>query len=144
MAMAPAVLFPLASCQEKDATSTTPTELETKLPHSLKGYELYSWQVENEWYFTLISGTNRLKSYEEVTSGGNVVEAGDWGWVNIRVKGVDSIKATLGRLPEGEQVLWVGEHWQKDWGNIALPPNEPVDEIEAYCRQLGVELNVVV
>ena len=40
------------------------------LPRSMKGYELYSWyaQQEGEWYYTLITATNRLKTWEEITS----------------------------------------------------------------------------
>jgi hypothetical protein len=55
------------------------------LPPSLKGYELYSWQAAGRWYFTLITGTNRNKQLEEITSPGST-ESGE-GWVKIRVAG---------------------------------------------------------
>jgi hypothetical protein len=34
------------------------SEPSTMLPHSMKGYELYSWQADEQWHFTLITGTN--------------------------------------------------------------------------------------
>ncbi|MFH1360910.1 MAG: hypothetical protein ABIJ41_07785 [Candidatus Omnitrophota bacterium] len=40
-------------------------ESSEKLPHMMEGWDLYSWEIGNEWYFTLIPGTNRLKSYED-------------------------------------------------------------------------------
>ncbi|MEK0337566.1 MAG: hypothetical protein QQN41_09055, partial [Nitrosopumilus sp.] len=48
-------------------------KLENIIPKSMKGYELYSFPVqsEEEWYFTLITGTNRLKTFPEITSDEN-------------------------------------------------------------------------
>ncbi|MFC1940340.1 hypothetical protein ACFLXO_06645 [Chloroflexota bacterium] len=44
-----------------------PSPATDKLPHSFKGYELYSWEEDNQWHFTLITGTNRTKTMEEIT-----------------------------------------------------------------------------
>jgi len=44
------------------ACSTTSKE---PLPSSMKGYELYSWQEEGQWHFTLVTGTNRNKTLSE-------------------------------------------------------------------------------
>jgi hypothetical protein len=37
---------------------------------SMKGYELYSWREKSsgDWYFALLPGTNRLKTYDEITA----------------------------------------------------------------------------
>ena len=43
-----------------------------KIPHSMKGYELYSWPEDSQWHFTLITGTNRDKTLEEVISNANM------------------------------------------------------------------------
>jgi hypothetical protein len=137
--------FILSGCTSAEDISQSPGKMETSLPHSVKGYELYSWQVENEWHFTLITGTNRLKSYEEITSSEDVISDDDW--TKVTVKGVDAIKAALGRLPEGEEVFWIGEKWlgqmgQTEMGNLSLPSQEIIDGIEAHCDQLGVKLRV--
>jgi hypothetical protein len=78
-----------------------------ELPHSMKGYELYSWLEEGQWHFTLITGTNRIKTIEEITSKGDFIS--ETGWVKIQVVGADAIKDVLSRLPEGESVFWCDE-----------------------------------
>src|SRR2546423_13466191 len=50
-------------CQASLAQSCDAT-----LPHSMKGYELYSWKSRGEWHFSLLIGTNRLKTFSEVNS----------------------------------------------------------------------------
>lgn len=93
---------------------------------AMKGYELYSWQADGAWSFSLLVGTNRLKTYEEVTS------------AEVAVQGVEAIKAALGELPNGEQVFWSA----KRVPDTALPPDEVINEIAAHCEQVGVVLAV--
>jgi len=133
----------------KNLTSNTITiEVKGKkvsevLPHMEKGWELYSWKVDNEWHFTLIPGTNRNKTYEEI-----ILAKYNPGHT---VKGIGSIKALLKRLPKGEGVFWVTKKWsgittdvkaQLRKNNIALiyPTEEIITEIRNYCKQLGVKL----
>lgn len=73
-----------------------------KLPRSMKGYELYSWLQDSQWHFTLITGTNRTKTMEEITSAEDYIS--EAGWVNVHVVGVDAIKEVLSRLPQNESV----------------------------------------
>jgi hypothetical protein len=91
----------------------------TSLPRSMKGYELYSWYVEEEdaWYYTLVTGTNRWKSYAEVTTPESVITADDW--VKITVRGMDSLRSVLDLLPEGEIVIRRDAGWLE-----AAPPVE--------------------
>lgn len=122
-----------------------PTEMvATPLPHSTKGYELYSWQANNQWRFTLITGTNRAKSLDEIISNENTVTSD--GWVKISVTGVDSIQNVLSGLGQHEEILWVSKQWleqaQIQAGPITLPPQEIIDAIQEYCKQLGLELHV--
>ena len=35
----------------------------------MKGYELYSWQDGGQWKFSLLVGTNREKTLEEIPAG---------------------------------------------------------------------------
>jgi hypothetical protein len=114
------------------------------LPRSMKGYELYSWPANGQWHFTLITGTNRLKTVEEITTGEDLLTAD--GWVRIHVQGVDAIQAVLGRIPPGEWVFWIGQGWlarvQGAEGDITLPPQETVAAIQSVCGQLGITLQV--
>jgi len=115
-----------------------------RLPRSFKGYELYSWEEDAEWYFTLIIGTDRTKTTEEITSKGDFVS--ETGWVKIQVVGADAIKDVLSRLPEGESVFWcdelhIGQSTETDF---QLPPDEIADAIEEYATQRGLDFVVTV
>lgn len=79
------------------------------LPPSMKGYEVYCWfdEEQDSWHYTLITGTNRLKTYKEITSLENTITSGRW--VKITVTGEDALKALLARLPEGQEVVWRDE-----------------------------------
>jgi len=110
------------------------------LPRAFKGYELCSWREGSDWHFTLIEGTNRVKSYEEIRSS---QAAGSL--PKITVTGVEAIMAALAQLPRGEQVFWLGEAWweqthQGARGHLAQPDQAIVDDIVRQCAQLGVEL----
>lgn len=114
------------------------------LPRSMKGYEMYSWQEEGQWHFTLITGTNRNKTLEEVTTGES--KEGEDGWVNIHVTGVDEIKAVLSRVPAKEFVSW------SRWGTVGpeegaviqleLPPEDIVNDIKAHAVKCGIDFTV--
>jgi len=84
--------------------------------HSMKGWELYSWQKDGTWYFALMPGTNRIKSDEEIRAAG--------------VQGMAVIQASLGDLDRGDQVFWFGP----------VPPIEVVREIHSRCEELGLQL----
>jgi len=106
-------------------------------PHSMKGYELYSWQEKDEWHFTLITGTNRLKTLEEITTGESFIDSE--GWVKISVTGVATLKNALVRLPAGEQIFWVGAR-NLSFDKLTLPPQAIIDDIQARCQNLGLDL----
>jgi hypothetical protein len=116
----------------------------TPLPHSPKGYELYSWQAGEARRFTLITGTNRLKRYEEIVSTENIVT--EAGWVKLSVQGTENLKAVLNRLRVGEEVTWIGRGWLEaagvTAGNIQLPGRDVIEEIESHCRRLSVRLQI--
>ena len=114
------------------------------LPHSMKGYELYSWEEEREWHFTLITGTNRVKTWEEITSEEDFIS--ETGFVKIQVIGADAIKDILSRLPEGESVFWcdelhIGQSAETDF---QLPPEQTAEAIEEYAQQCGLDFAVTV
>lgn len=90
---------------------TAPIDNAKPLPSSMKGYEIYCWYDEEQdsWHYTLITGTNRLKTYKEITTEEDTITCG--GWVKITVTGKDALKALLARLPEGQEVIWREEGW---------------------------------
>ena len=109
------------------------------LPRSMKGYELYSWAEDNRWHYTLITGTNRTKTMEEITSKEDYIS--ETGWVKIQVTNIEALKDALGKLPQGEFVSWCDELHigQASGTNLQLPPEQTVDTIEEYARQCGLE-----
>jgi hypothetical protein len=113
-----------------------------KLPRSFKGYELYSWEEEGQWHFTLITGTNRVKTIEEIASKEDFIS--ETGWVKIQVVGADAIKDVLSLLPEGESVFWcdelhIGQSTETD---LQLPPEQIADAVEEYAEQCGLDFVV--
>jgi predicted small lipoprotein YifL len=116
------------------------------LPHSMKGYELYSWHEHGEWHFTLITGTNRNKTLEEIVNG--ETKEGEDGWVNIHVTGVDDVKALLSRVPSGEWVSWSDGAMLTDAeqaiDKLVMPPEEIGSEIARHAEQCGLDFHVSV
>ncbi len=119
------------------------TEVE-KLPHSFKGYELYSWLENSQWHFTLITGTNRTKTIEEITSKEDYIS--ETGWVNVHVVGAEAIKDVLSRLPQSESIFWcdelhIGQTTETD---LKLPPGQITDAIKEYAEQCGLDLVITI
>lgn len=119
--------------------STLPEEL----PQSMKGYELYSWQSGDTWNFTLITGTNRNKNFEELMSpNSEVTEAG---LIKITVSGVDQIKKIINLLPANTDILWVGIFYDvqvsDDTVYFSHPPKAIIDDLVEYCDDQNIHLN---
>jgi hypothetical protein len=117
-----------------------------KLPYSLKGYELYSWEEDNQWHFTLITGTNRTKTMEEITSKEDFIS--ETGWVKIQVVGADAIKDVLSRLPQSESVSWcdelhIGQITETNI-DLQLPPEQIVDAIKEHAERCDLDFAVTV
>lgn len=103
------------------------------LESSMKGWELYSWSDGDNWNFSLIEGSNRYKTYEEVT--GN----------NLIVKTPEKLKSLLSQLPPNEFISWVGENWMKTmwptkYNNLAIPETNVVNEIKKFCTEKNIIL----
>jgi hypothetical protein len=124
---------------------TQSEQLPEPLPHALKGYELYSWQApDGNWQYTLVTGSNRLKSAEELTTGDDT-ETSD-GWVKLTATGLDALLDLLERLPAGEQIFWHDASSPAPTGAepglFRLPEERVVAEVEQQCRALDLQLTV--
>jgi len=116
------------------------------LPQSMKGYELYSWLEDGEWHFTLITGTNRNKTLEEIISQGNYIS--ETGWLKVQVVGIEAIIEVLDRLPQGESVFWcegmrLGQTAEMN-KYMQLPPDEITNVIQEHAEQCSLDLVVPV
>lgn len=137
------LLLSFACAKDQDEENTdTKSYIDTLIvPHSMKGYELYSWPEGNKWYFSMLLGTNRTKTYSEVVS--NIPSEIHVGTVT----GTDNLKLVLARFPENEFITWMGRGWlQSCWGsnyeNLQLPPQKYIDDISQYCDQKKLNLLV--
>lgn len=115
-----------------------------ELPHSMKGYELYSWEEDNRWHFTLITGTNRTKTIEEIISEEDFISL--TGWVKVHVVGEDAIIDVLRRVPEGESVFWCDELHIGQTSNtdLRLPPEQIINAIRNDAEQHGLDFAITI
>jgi hypothetical protein len=117
-------------------------DLPAILPQSVKGYELVSWKIDDEWNFTLVTGTNRLKTFEELISFENIFDEN--GYLKLTVQGVDGISEILERIPPGETVFWGGINLngQVPSGTIyfSYPPQEIMEEFQKISKEHDFKL----
>lgn len=90
-----------------------------RVKSSFKGWELYVWPQGGDNYFSLLPGTNRLKTDEEISK--------------AAVKGIDAIKPMLEELKVGEMVFIHGKRL------AAPPPDGQAALIRGYCKKVGLD-----
>lgn len=135
------ICFGTTSCiktdnNDLDLSSFDKLRLDTiAFPHSMKGWELYSWQVDSNWKYSLMEGTNSVKTYSSIINN------------HISVTGEDSLKILLSRLPYQEEVFWIGKYWlaemRIDFGEIQLPPRSIQIDIKEFCDNHNLKLTII-
>ena len=108
----------LLSCESAAQSTVTP------FPESMKGYELYSWQDDGQWKFSLLIGTNREKTLEEIKS------------TDVVLSGVDALTSTLGKIPAGQYITWSLRE------TLSFPPDDIRSQVEQVCKDKGLILNI--
>ncbi|MEI6062540.1 MAG: hypothetical protein WCR72_17695 [Bacteroidota bacterium] len=137
-------LFLCIACSKdnKENRTHSATLLDTLVvAHSMKGWEIYSWPYNNGWRYSVMIGTNRIKTYAEVTSDSIS------GLHLISVSGADTLELVLDKFPADEYITWLGPGWlQSSWGsncgNLQLPPQSIIDEIRRVCLKKNLNLQV--
>lgn len=118
------------------------TAISQKYPLASKGYELLTWQKDGEWVFTLLAGTNRQKSFDEILAAGNEYSATEL--IKVTVVGEDNFKKLIDHLPKSEWITWGGMDLAGEvpTGTVyfSYPPDEMMDELIAYCKLHGITL----
>jgi hypothetical protein len=94
----------------------------------MKGWELYSWQEGGAWRFSLLVGTNRLKSASEIRSPAT------------RLDGIDALGRALRELAPGQEVMW-GPPWSVADG-LALPPAGTLEQVRRACDEHRLLLTI--
>jgi hypothetical protein len=118
------------------------TTISQKYPLASKGYELLTWQKDGQWVFTLLAGTNRQKSFDEILAAGN--EYSDSELIKVTVVGLENFKQLVNHLPKSEWITWGGMDLAGEIpaGTVyfSYPPDEMMDELIAYCKNQGITL----
>ena len=101
----------------------------------MKGYELYSWRENGKWHYLLIPGTNREKSFEEITTNKNI-KVGD-----------AALKGELKKISRGQEVFWMsdvgmGQPSSGKTSSMKLPSRKRIKEIIEYCNKLGIKMTL--
>lgn len=98
----------------------------TPAAKAMKGYELYSWRTDGKWCFALLLGTNRLKTFEEITA------------PDVAVASVGALRSRLAQLANGEEIIWM--IWAD--ARLELPPHAMVTEVSKACTDMGLSLTI--
>ena len=96
----------------------------TQAAESMKGFELYSWQDGGQWKFSLLVGTNREKTLDEIKSTDTVL------------LGVDALKSALEIISSGQYITWSS----KD--GLSFPPDDIIKLVEQISKDKGLILNI--
>ena|SRR5689334_24438020 len=96
----------------------------TSYPESMKGYELYSWKEGEQWKFSLLVGTNRAKTLEEIKS------------ADVALAGTDALISILEKIPAGQYITWSSRE------TLSFPPDDIRSQIEQTCKDKGLILNI--
>lgn len=109
----------------RELTADSQTSQSIGAKKSFKGWELYSWrnQQSNTWNFSLLQGTNRNKTEEEIKS-------------SKATKDIDSLKAELKEIAPNESVSWLLNGAK----GLEYPPEVIVDEIIAIGKKNGFNI----
>jgi hypothetical protein len=85
-------------------------------PESMKGYELYGWQDDGRWYFSLLTGTNREKTLDEIKAPDSVLE------------GFEALQRAVDGIASGQQVTLLPTP------AAVFPPQNVIEMVEQLCE----------
>jgi hypothetical protein len=111
------LVFLATACQPKNPLIPEPGV------DSMKGYELYSWEKDGEWYFSILVGTNREKTLDEIQS------------ADATLQGVDELIAALKPIPAGLYITWSA------FDPLAFPPEDLIQQVAEFCTEHRLELS---
>ena len=96
----------------------------TPFPESMKGYELYSWQDGDQWNFSLLVGTNREKTLEEIKA------------ADATLLGVDALTTALEQMPAGQYITWSSRE------SLTFPPEGIIEQVKQISEDRGLILSL--
>lgn len=115
---------PCSAIEERIRSSVALPVLPSPLPKSMKGYELYGYQRDSDWYFTFEVGLNRIRTAEDIPA---AIEG-----TSYTVQGVDQLRQLLSQMPQGEYLFWCG---------YETPDGDFISELRSLSEELGLNLS---
>lgn len=104
----------------------------------MKGYQLFTWKQNGEWHYSLLPGTNRERTYEEITAPKTVIV------------GTPKFEEELNGLPRGSEVLWQSDAppgvRRPSSGEVISfkhPSRKRIERIKSHCDKLGIKLTLM-
>ncbi len=112
-------------------TSCSAAFAEKRNTHTaFKGWELYSWQTNATWKYSLLVGTNRTKSCDEIFNKSATLT-------------YDQLVKKLSVLAENDWVTWSDDHHNGYACGLKLPPKEMQVPLKDLCKKLNLHLQIV-
>jgi len=123
------------------ASGATPTDdTGNRLAHQMKGYELYCWQQDGSYHFTLLPGTNRNKLPGEVFVSPEEASRNTSG-LTITVVGLSAVLAEIARLPSDELlVVYAVRYPPTDELEYLQAPEDVAYALRDEAEELGVRV----
>jgi hypothetical protein len=111
-----------------------------RLAHRMKGYELYCWQRDGSYHFTLLPGTNRNKLPGDVFVSPEEA-SGNTSGLAITVVGLNAVLAEIARLPSDELlVVYAVRYPPADELEFLHVPEDVAYALRDKAEELGVKL----
>ena len=116
----------VALCQQPDSNTNSLSQISRAKRPAFKGFELYSWEKNGQWMFSLLIGTNRNKTPDEIKP-------------DVPIEGINALKRKLRTLAKGEQVFW----WKQGAPGLRFPPPDIVTSLKSYASDLDIKLKTI-
>lgn len=123
------------SCSKEKAPKDIILIDTVRVSSSVKGWGLYSWKDQNDWYYTVLYGTNRTKTIEEIQFiSSTALQV-------AKLNSVESLKNLFSRLAPKENIMWYS--CVEASPSFSLPPENIINEIKDYCLERQLELTIL-
>ncbi len=116
---------------------------DAKIPPAGKGWDIAAWLEADGWHYSLVLGTNRIKTCDEVKIHTSTITDGTV--VSLAMPNLVAVKAALTRIAAGgtDAFVMLCDRGCPDIGcQLDTVPAEIVQDIAAFATAVGLTLNV--
>lgn len=107
-------------------------------PAPMKGYQLFTWKQNGQWHYSLSTGMNRERTYDEITAKATVVV------------GSSEFESRLKRLAKGTEVFWysdappgINRPASGPLISFKQPSRKRIERLRSLCDKLGIKLTLM-